>query len=162
MLKKLTAKDLPSVENIIPKSKIYEFKETYLSELTSWYAFGYYDADNKLKGISCAYFCGDLPEWELLSQYCDDADDLAKMINEVCERFEARKLFKFSWVDLDYSIDFMKNFIPHRYYSFKEYETLAWQKPRYKKHAGTLYNSGWYTVNSIVYYSIMKTEDRVF
>jgi hypothetical protein len=161
MIKKLTIKDLEGVTKLLPPSKIYEFKETYLSDLAFWYAFGYYDSD-QLKGISCAYFSGDLPEWELLAQYCDDADDLAKMIDEVCQRFEKNKLFKFSWIDLDYSMDFMKNFIPNRYYSFKEYETTAWLKPRYKKHAGTLYNSGWYPVNSTVYYSIMKNEDRIF
>jgi hypothetical protein len=161
MLKKLTATDLESVKQLLPYSKIYEFKETYLSELTYWYAFGYYDND-QLKGIACAYFSGDLPEWELLTQYCDDADDLKKMINEVCERFERHKVFKFSWIDLDYSMDFMKNFIPSRYYSFKQYVTDAWQKPRYRKHASTLYNSGWYTVKSTVYYSILKNEDRVF
>jgi hypothetical protein len=84
------------------------------------------------------------------------------MINEVCEKFEKNGLFKFSWIDLDYSMDFMKNFIPSRYYSFKEYETEAWQKPKYRKHAGTLYDSGWYPVKSAVYYSILKTKDREF
>ncbi len=161
MLKKLTAKDLESVKQLLPPSKIYEFNETYLSDLKFWYAFGYYDND-QLKGITCAYFSGDLPEWELLTQYCDDADDLEKMINEVCKKFEKNGLFKFSWIDLDYSMDFMKNFIPSRYYSFKEYETEAWQKPKYRKHAGTLYDSGWYPVKSAVYYSILKTKDREF
>jgi hypothetical protein len=161
MLKKLTIEDLESVKKILPLAKVYEFKETYLSELAFWYAFGYYDND-QLKGIACAYFSGDLPEWELLAQYCDDSDDLIKMLDEVCERFEKNKLFKFSWVDLDYSMDFIKNFVPSRYYSFKEYETEAWQKPRYRKHAGTLYNSGWYPVKSSVYYSILKNEDRSF
>jgi hypothetical protein len=161
MLKKLTADDLESVKQILPPSKIYEFKETYLSDLAFWYAFGYYD-NNQLKGICCAYFSSDLPEWDLMAHYCDDANDLTKMIDEVCLRFEKHKLFKFSWIDLDYSIDFVKNFVPDRYYSFKEYETPAWQKPRYRKHADTLYNSKWYPVNSTVYYSILKNEERVF
>jgi hypothetical protein len=161
MLKKLTIKDLESVKQILPPSKIYDFTETYLADLNYWYAFGYYNND-QLKGITCAYFSGDLPEWDLVAQYCDDENDLLHMIDEVCKRFEQNKLFKFSWVDLDYSMDFIKNFVPSRYYSFKEYDTAAWQRPRYKKHAGTLYNSGWYPVKSTVYYSILKNEERVF
>ena len=162
MLRKLTMHHYEQIKTIIPPNKLQEFKETYISDLVTWYAFGYYDDANTLKGISCTYFSGEEPEWYLLTQYCDDVTDQEIMINEVCTRFEKYGLFRFNWVDLDYSMDFMKNFIPDRYYSFKDYETKAWQRPRYKKHSGTLYNSSWFTVNSEVYYSILKNEDRTF
>lgn len=162
MLKKLTAENTEDVKKILPPAKVYEFAETYLSDLVTWYAFGYYDELNNLKGISCAHFSGELPEWTLLHQYCDDAADLSKMVTEVCKRFEDHGLFRFSWLDLDYSMDYMLNFIPDRYYSFKDYETEAWTKPRFKRHFGTLYNSGWFPVKSQVYLSILKSKDRRF
>lgn len=162
MLKKLTAKDIENVKKILPPGDVFEFNETYLSNLVTWYAFGFYDDADNLKGISCTYFSGEEPEWSLLTQYCDEPDDMVKMVDEVCARFEKYGLYKFNWIDLDYSLDYLKNFIPERYYSFKEYETSAWEKPKYKKHAGTLYNSGHFPVKSQVYFSILKNKDRNF
>ena len=162
MLKKLTANDIEDIKKILPPAKLYEFTETYLSDLVTWYAFGYYDDSDSLRGISCVHFSGELPEWTLLSQYCDDAADMSNMIAEVCSRFEKGGLFRFSWVDLDYSMDYLSNFIPDRYYSFKDYETPAWTKPRFKRHFDTLYNSGWFPVKSQVYLSILKSKDRNF
>ncbi len=162
MLKKLLAVDIEAIKTILPPNKVYEFKETYLSELVNWYAFGYYDALENLKGISCTYFSGEEPEWSLLSQYCDDSTDLSDMVDLVCCRFEKRGIFRFNWIDLDYSMDYLKNFIPSRYYSFKDYETPAWQHTKFKRHAGTLYNSGFYPVKSQVYLSILTNADRNF
>lgn len=161
MIRKLTIADLEDVKSIIPASKIYEFKETYLSDLVTWYAFGYFD-DNKLKGISCVYFAGIEPEWSLLEQHCDDHEDLVKMIDGVCRKLESYGLFKFTWIDFDYSIDYLENFIPERYVSIKEYETAAWAKTRYSKHHGTLYRSDSHPVKSSVYLSILKTKSRNF
>lgn len=161
MIKKLTLADLEDIKNIIPSSKIHEFKETYLSKLVTWYAFGFYD-NNKLKGISCVYFAGTEPEWSLLTQYCDDHNDLIKMVDEVCEKLEKHGLFKFTWIDFDYSLDYLENFIPDRYFSFKEYETAAWAKTRYSKHHGTLYQSDSHPVKTSVYLSILKSKNRNF
>jgi hypothetical protein len=160
MIKKLTIDCLEDVKRIIPQGKIDEFKETYLSDLVTWYAYGYYDEQNVLKGVSCTYFSGDEPEWVLLDQYCDDADDQLIMIDEVCAKFEKHGIYRFSWLDLDYSMDYMKNFIPERYLSFMDYATDAWLKPRYKKHSGTLYSSGWHPVKSTVNFSILENKYR--
>jgi hypothetical protein len=160
MIKKLTIGNIEDVKKILPPAKLEEFIETYLSKLVTWYAFGYYDSEGNIKGVSCTYFSGEEPEWALLDQYCDDADDLVNMVDEVCARFEKFGIYRFSWLDLDYSMDYMKNFIPSRYLSFKDYTTDPWLKPKYKRHAGTLYNSGWYPVKSTVYFSILEREHR--
>lgn len=160
MITKLTAGNIEDVKKIIPPSRLEEFKETYLSGLVTWYAFGYYDDEGIIKGLSCTYFSGEEPEWSMLDQYCDDPDDLIKMVDQVCTRFERYGIYRFNWIDLDYSLDYMKNFIPERYTSYRDYETDPWMKPKYKKHSGTLYSSGWHPVKSTVNFSVLANKYR--
>ena len=161
MLRKLRPNDVGLIGAVLPPAKIPEFIETYLSDLRTWHSFGLFDdTTGELKGISCAYYSGELPEWCLLQQYCDDERDLTEIIDRVCKVFEGFKLYKFNWIDYDYSIDFLKNFIPKRYITVKEYETAPWLKTKFTKHYGSLYNSQWSPVKSTVYLSVLPEELR--
>ena len=110
MLRRLTNEDSHLISKVLQPKEIDLFKSTYLSGLSTWYAFGWFK-ENELIGISTAHNNGDAPEWFLLKQHADRAEDLEDMVAAVCKEFESKGIYRFFWLDADYYVDFMKNFI---------------------------------------------------
>lgn len=162
MIRRLNPEDHAIINTVLPPSKIPDFKEKYLSNLKTWIAFGLFNDDNQLTGISCTHYSAEFPQWCLLHQWCDDPNDLKNLVDYVCKKFESYQLYKFNWINYDYSIDYLKNFIPARYITVTEYYTSPLLKPNFPKHYGTLYDSQWSLVKTEVYLSILPEELRTF
>ena len=162
MLKKLRPEHAELAEKLIPPSKFKDFKETYLTGLKSWHAFGLFDSykEDELKAISCGFYSGEYPEWYYIGHYCDDADDLHVLINETCLRFEKFELKRFCWVARNYEMDYLLNYLPERYATFMDYKLAGWRRSPFIRHYSTLYGGQWSPVDSEVYTSILKTGYR--
>lgn len=159
MLKRLLFEDSGLISEVLPPKEIELFKGTYLSGLITWYAYGWYKND-KLVGISTAYFDGSSQEWFLLKQYADHATDMEDMISAICKEFESKQVYRLVWIDTDYSVDFMKNYIPNQYHHYKEYSILPYALPKNLLHWNILMNNNFIATNSHVYISVLPDEYR--
>lgn len=160
MIRKLNIDDLSLVKKILPPSKIDSFTTTYLTNLKTWFAFGFFK-DGEIKGISTSYFNStEALEWYLLTQYADCSLDMAEMVEEVCSHYEQQKIYKLFWLDADYYIDYLKNFIPDRYLHFKEYSSEPLMMPRTPRHYYVLYDQKMFLVNTHVYLSVLLDDYR--
>ncbi len=160
MIRKLNIGDIELVKKILPPSKIDIFVNTYLMNLKTWFAFGFFK-DGEIKGISTSYYnSGEAPEWYMLVQYADCAIDMEEMIDEVCRHYESQEVYKLFWLDADFYIDFMENFIPVRYLHFREYSLNPFSFAKTPKHHNILYNHQVLQVASRVYMSVLSNEHR--
>lgn len=159
MLKRLSFEDSGLISEVLRPKEIELFKGTYLSGLISWYAYGWYKND-KLVGISTAYFDGSSQEWFLLKQHADHATDMEDMISAICKEFESKQVYRLVWIDTDYSVDFMKNYIPNQYHHYKEYSILPYALPKNLLHWNILMNNNFIATNSHVYISVLPDEYR--
>jgi len=162
MLKKLRIDHLAQVAQLLPPSRLEDFKETYLSGLKSWHAFGNFSSykENDLTSISCTFYSGEYPEWHYIGHYCDEAEELPTLLNDTIERFEAFGLKRFCWAARTYEIDFLQNYLPDRYMTFLDYKVPAWKKTQFTRHYNSLYSNQWSPVDSEVFVSILKTAFR--
>lgn len=160
MIRKLNIEDIELVKKILPPSKIDIFTNTYLMNLKTWFALGFFK-DDEIKGISTSY-CNSAEslEWYMLVQYADCAIDMEEMIDEVCKHYEDQGIYKLFWLDADFYIDFMKNFIPDRYLHFKEYSLQPFSFAKTQKHYNILYSYQTLQVASRVYMSVLLDEHR--
>jgi hypothetical protein len=159
MIRKLTKEDTILIKQILPPSKIEHFTNTYLTGLKTWNAFGFFK-DNICKGISTSYYSAETPEWYLLNQYSDRSDDMEEMVKEVCCYYEQQHIYRICWLDADYYIDFMKNFIPEQYLHFRDYSVDPFLFPKWNKHYYILYNQQTFPVATRVYVSVLPEEYR--
>jgi hypothetical protein len=156
MIRQLNPTDIEIVRQLVPKREMFVFKETFLSELRTWYAFGIFDDNGKLLGITTANHTNDLPEWYLLKVYCEDAAVLSKLVKSTCDHFKNIGLNKFYWMRADYDLDFMLNFIPDEYITIKDYSINPWLKSPYQRHQAVLQFSKFWAVKNTVYMSILS------
>ena len=159
MIRKLSIDDLHLIKKILPADKVELFTNTYLTNLKTWHAFGFFKND-QITGVSASYYNIESTEWYLLTQYADDPADLEEMVKEVVEYYEQKKLYRVFWLDADHYIDFMKNFIPKRYLHFKEYSVSPFIVPRTPQHYYVLYDQKMFPVNTHVYMSVLPDEYR--
>ena len=159
MLRRLTNKDSELVSNILEPKEIELFKSTYLSGLSTWYAYGWFK-DNTLVGISTAHYNGDAPEWFLLKQHADHGKDMEDMVAAVCKEFESMGLYRFFWLDADYYADYMKNFIPDYYHHYKEYSMAPYGLPKNLRHYNILMGNNYFLTNTYVYMSVAPDDYR--
>jgi hypothetical protein len=159
MLKKLSREDIPLIFDVLNPRDIEEFKSTYLSGLQTWYAYGWFK-ENKLVGISTSHYNGDAPEWFLLRQYADHAEDLEDMIAAVCKEFESKNLYRFFWVDTDHDVDFLKNYIPSYYHHYKDYTVSPYGLPRNLRHFNILMRNVGYPTYTHFYMSVVPDSHR--
>ena len=159
MLKRLSFEDSEIISEVLQPKEIGLFKGTYLSGLVTWYAFGWFK-NNKLVGISTVYCDGNAQEWFMLKQHADHAEDMEDMISAVCKNFESNQIYRFSWIDTDYSVDFMKNYIPNWYHHYKEYSIPPYSLPKNLLHWNILMNNNFIATNSHVYISVLPDEYR--
>ena len=159
MLRRLKNEDSLLISNVLQPREIELFKNTYLSGLATWYAFGWFK-DNKLVGISTAHYNGDAHEWFLLKQHADQGNDMEEMVHAVCKKFESNGLYRFFWLDADYYVDDMKNFIPSYYHHYKEYSTDPYGLPKYLRHFNILMGNNQFPITTHVYMSIVPNDYR--
>lgn len=159
MLRRLTSNDREIIKTIIHPHEVESFKSTYLSGLSTWYAFGWFK-DNQLVGVSTAHHNGDAPEWFLLKQHADRGEDLEDMIAAVCQRFESHGLYRLFWLDADYSVDFMKNYIPDYYHHYKEYSVEPYGLPKNLRHYNILMGNVTYSTYTHIYMSVAPDDYR--
>jgi hypothetical protein len=157
MLKKLSFEDSDLISEILPPREIEVFNGTYLSGLHTWLAYGWFKND-KLVGISTAYHDGNTQEWFLLKQHADRAEDMEDMISQVCTEFENKGVYKLFWLDTDYSVDFMKNYIPGYYHHYKEYSIPPYALPKNLLHWNILMNNNFIATNSHIYMSVLSND----
>lgn len=162
MLKKIRPDHFDKVKNLLPSFKLDDFRETYMTELKTWHAFGLFDnsKEDNLLGISCCYYSGEVPEWHYINHYCDDNGDLLKLVNETCKRFESHGLQRFAWASRSYDIDYLLNYIPDRYVSFFDYKVVEYYKAQYARHFQSLYSGQWCPVKSEVHFSVLRQNHR--
>lgn len=159
MLRKLTFEDREIISSILQPKEIEQFKNTFLSGLVSWSAYGWF-VNDILVGISTTYHNNSAQEWFLLKQHADHAEDMESMIPAVCQVFEEKEIYRFFWLDTDHSVDFMKNFIPSRYNHYTEYAINAFALPKNLLHWNILMNNNLVATNSRVYISVLSEEFR--
>jgi hypothetical protein len=159
MLKRLTIDDVGLIDAVLRPREIELFKKTYLSGLSTWYAFGWFRNDT-LVGISTAHYNGDAQEWFLLKQHADNSKDLEDMVAAVCKEFESNGLYRFFWLDADYYVDFMKNFIPDHYNHYKEYSMAPFGLPKNLRHYNILMGNISFPTNTHVYMSVLPDSYR--
>lgn len=159
MLRPLTRDDISLIPDVVDPRDIEAFKSTFLSGLNTWYAYGWFK-DDKLVGVSTAHYNGDAPEWFLLRQYADRAEDLENMVAAVCGEFESKELFRFFWLDADHDVDFMKNFIPSYYQHYKDYSIAPYGLPKNLRHFNILMKNTGYPTYTHVYMSVVPDSHR--
>jgi hypothetical protein len=159
MLRRLTPEDVSLISTVLQPREIETFKRTYLSGLSTWYAHGWFK-ENKLVGISTSHFNGDAQEWFLLNQYADCARDLENMVAAVCKEFESKGLYRFFWLDADYYVDFMKNFIPSHYHHYKEYSIAPFGLPKNLRHFNILMKNTEFATSTHIYLSVLPDTYR--
>ena len=161
MLRRLTREDSEVISKVLQPREIELFKSTYLSDLTTWYAFGWFNG-GELLGISTAHYNGDAPEWYLLKQHADRGEDMEEMVAAVCKEFESKGLYRFFWLDADYYVDFMKNYIPEYYNHYKEYSIAPHGLPKNLRHYNILMGNGIFSTNTHIYMSVAPDDYRKF
>lgn len=159
MLRRLKFEDREIVSSVLLPREVEFFKSTYLSGLGSWYAFGWF-VDGKLTGISTAYHDSNSQEWYLLKQHADHAEDMKAMVPAMCKKFEDAELYRFTWLDTDHTVDFMKNFIPSEYNHYTEYAIPAFTLPKNLIHWNILMNNRFVATASRVHISVLPDEFR--
>ena len=159
MLKRLTHTDASLISNVVHPAEIEVFKSTFLSGLSTWYAYGWFK-DNQLVGISTAHYNGDAPEWFLLKQHADHGQDLEDMVAAVCKEFEAMGLYRFFWLDADYYVDYIKNYIPEHYHHYKEYSMGPYGLPKNLRHFNILMGNNSFSTYTHVYMSVLPDNYR--
>ena len=159
MLRILTKNDSLIISNVLEPRDIEQFKITYLSGLNTWYAYGWFKEET-LVGISTAHYNGDAPEWFLLKQYADEADDLEDMVAAVCKEFESKGLYRFFWVEADHNVDYMKNYIPSYYHHYKDYTVAPYGLPRNLRHYNILMSNVLFPTYTHFYMSVAPDSHR--
>lgn len=159
MLKKLSFEDGVLISEVLPPREIDLFKATYLSGLLTWHAYGWFK-NNKLVGISTVYFDRNAQEWFLLKQYADYGDDMEDMIFAVCNEFENKEIYRFFWLDADYSVDYMKNYIPSYYHHYTEYSIPPYSVPKNLLHWNVIMGSNFVATNARVHISVLPDKYR--
>jgi hypothetical protein len=158
MIRQLTIDDINNLSRVLPKTEIEEFKNKFLLGLVSWFSFGLFQ-DNELLAVSTAYFnieSGN--EWYMLKQHSNNSENLELLVHGVCNFFETRKIYKFYWLDAEFYVDNMKNYIPKKYIHYIDEKINPLFTPRVNKIFPILYDSRVLPLESTIYLSILTDE----
>ncbi len=159
MLKTLSIEDRELVVPLLLPKEVDYFKNTFLSNLTHWRAFGWFEND-ELVGISTTYHDPSTSEWFLLKQHADKGEHMEVMVPAVCDKFESYGLYRFFWLDTDHSVDFMKNYIPDRYQHYTEFTMAAFGFPKNLLQWNIFMNNNFIAAATRIWLSVLPDQFR--
>jgi hypothetical protein len=141
------------------------FRETYLSGLNSFHAFGYVE-DDKVKATISFYECNDEPSWYYTGVFgSGNRDYLTKVFDKIIEYNESNSRYKFF---TSFSTDHAKlqrrlywsKYNSERYGYFDEYILPKRTKCIYEKHWKLLFNQILLPNDAVVRCNYLKPEHR--